>query len=192
MNNCMFCKYKNNKEECDKKIFDNNWHCPTVSNIYYGKLIKYFPFNTIEKVRDYILDKRVEKYYSEFNEDFTENDEMKHIFGILSYADLGSKKPNLTSMNDLDLTYLKDEDKYILGVETLLGFESDEKCKEYMEWLLEKFTEWMKENGYNTDVVLNMCEVFTEGININTHFDDIETAYATFKLLVKGFEGDGL
>ena len=56
---------------------------------------------------------------------------------------------------------------------------------------LNKFTKWMKEQGYNTNSTLNpygdMYEIFSDGININTKFDTIEDAYRTFKLLVNGY-----
>ena len=51
--------------------------------------------------------------------------------------------------------------------------------------------EWKAIQGYDTNSTLNpygdMYEIFTRGININTHFDTIEDAYRTFKLLVNGY-----
>ena len=94
-------------------------------------------------------------------------------------------------MNDFDLIYLKDEKKYILGIETAYKFKDKQSEKEYLQELLNKFTKWMQDNGFNTDSSLNsygdMFEVFTDGININSHFDTIEDAYRTFKLLVNGY-----
>lgn len=188
MNQCIFCKYKNDKEKC----INSKDYCPSLSNIYYGKIVKWFPFNLLDKIKGKIEMKKAEKYYSEFNEDYTENNEMKHIWGIKSIMDLSDNPSGLLTMNDFDITYLKKENKYILGVETMLSFDLPIMCQNYMQWILKEFTKWMKENNYNTDKVLNMYEVFTEGLNINSEFDDIETAYATFKLLVKGFEGNGL
>ena len=70
-------------------------------------------------------------------------------------------------------------------------FDSKEAEKEYFKDLLDKFTKWMKEQGYNTNSTLNpygdMYEIFTSGININTKFDTIEDAYRIFKLLVNGY-----
>ena len=49
----------------------------------------------------------------------------------------------------------------------------------------------MEEQGYNTNLTLNlydyMYEIFSGGININTHFNTIEDAYRTFKLLVNEY-----
>ena len=198
--NCILCKYnKYNKGD------DSCWNhqekdeygyplgkCMSLSNIYYGKIIKWFPFNVIDKIASEILWKRADKYYKDFNEDCTESNDMKFIFGVMSWDDLSSAtEPNLLTMNDFDLIYLKDEKKYILGIETAYKFKDKQSEKEYLQELLNKFTKWMQDNGFNTDSSLNsygdMFEVFTDGININSHFDTIEDAYRTFKLLVNGY-----
>ena len=198
--NCILCKYnKYNKGD------DSCWNhqekdeygyplgkCMSLSNIYYGKIIKWFPFNVIDKIASEILWKRTDKYYKDFNEDCTENNDMKFIFGVMSWDDLSSAtEPNLLTMNDFDLIYLKDEKKYILGIETAYKFKDKQSEKEYLQELLNKFTKWMQDNGFNTDSSLNsygdMFEVFSGGININSHFDTIEDAYRTFKLLVNGY-----
>ena len=135
--------------------------------------------------------KIVEEYYNDYNEDFTENSSMKFIWGLKSYDDLSSCDANLETMNDIDLIYLKDKKKYILGVETAYMFNSKEAEKEYFKTLLDKFTKWIEEQGYNTNSTLNtyddMYEIFSGYININTHFNTIENAYRTFKLLVNGY-----
>ena len=198
--NCILCKYnKYNKGD------DSCWNhqekdeygyplgkCMSLSNIYYGKIIKWFPFNVIDKIASEILWKRADKYYKDFNEDCTENNDMKFIFGVMSWDDLSSAtEPNLLTMNDFDLIYLKDEKKYILGIETAYKFKDKQSEKEYLQELLNKFTKWMQDNGFNTDSSLNsygdMFEVFTDGININSHFNTIEYTYRTFKLLVNGY-----
>ena len=198
--NCIFCKYRKLNKNHDYACMDS-WEkdeygypigeCNSLSNIWYGKLTKYFPFNIIQ----YFIDKHEEKitkeYYDDYNEDFTENSSMKFIWGLKSYDDLSSCDANLETMNDIDLIYLKDEKKYILGVETAYIFNSKEAEKEYFKTLLDKFTEWMEEQGHNTNSTLNpygdMYEIFSGGININTPFNTIEDAYRTFKLLVNGY-----
>ena len=198
--NCIFCKYRKLNKSYDYACMDS-WEkdeygypigeCNSLSNIWYGKLNKHFPFNIIQ----YFIDKREEKiterYYNDYNEDFTENSSMKFIWGLKSYDDLSSCDANLETMNDIDLIYLKDEKKYILGVETAYMFNSKEAEKEYFKVLLDKFTKWMKEQGYNTNSTLNpygdMCEIFNGCINVNTHFNTIEDAYRTFKLLVNEY-----
>ena len=194
--NCIFCKYRKLNKSYDYACMDS-WEkddigeCNSLSNIWYGKLTKYFPFNIIQYFIDKHEEKITEEYYNDYNEDFTENSSMKFIWGLKSYDDLSSCDANLETMNDIDLIYLKDEKKYILSVETAYMFSSKEAEKEYFKTLLDKFTKWMEEQGYNTNLTLNpygdMYEIFSGGININTNFNTIEDAYRTFKLLVNGY-----
>ena len=81
---------------------------------------------------------------------------MKFIWGLKSYDDLSSCDANLETMNDIDLIYLKDEKKYVLGVETEYMFNSKEAEKEYFKALLDEFTKWMKEQGYDTNSTLRI------------------------------------
>ena len=148
--NCIFCKYrklnKNHDYACmDSWKKDDIGECNSLSNIWYGKLTKYFPFNIIQYFIDKHEEKIVEEYYNDYNEDFTENSSMKFIWGLKSYDDLSSCDANLETMNDIDLIYLKDEKKYILNVETAYMFSSKEAEKEYFKILLDKFTKWMEE-----------------------------------------------
>ena len=197
---CIFCKYrklnKNHDYACMESWKKDEYgypigECNSLSNIWYGKLSKHFPFNIVQYFIDKHEEKITEEYYDDYNEDFTENSSMKFIWGLKSYDDLSSCDANLETMNDIDLIYLKDEKKYILGVETAYMFNSKEAEKEYFKVLLDKFTKWMKEQGYNTNSTLNtyddMYEIFSGYININTHFNTIENAYRTFKLLVNEY-----
>ena len=49
--NCILCKYNFNKEKCINNIQTINWHCPSLSNLYYGTLIRYYPFKLIYKIQ---------------------------------------------------------------------------------------------------------------------------------------------
>ncbi len=198
--NCIFCKYKKLNKNHDHTCIDN-WdkdeygypigECNSLSNIWYGKLSKYFPFNIIQYFIDKHEEKILKEYYNNYNEDFTENNSMKFIWGLKSYDDLSGCKANLNTMNDIDLIYLKDEKKYILEIETIYCFNNKEEEKDYICFLFGKFTDWMINNGYNVNSVLipygDFIELFSEGININTHFDTIEDAYRTFNILVSGY-----
>jgi hypothetical protein len=167
----------------------------SLSNLYYGILIKHFPFNIIYKIQRKIETKQVFDWYAQFdkynNNEPIENDDMKFIFGIISYDDITSNKANLLTMNDLDLIYLKDKNKYTIGIETIYHFETKRAEKNYFKRLLDQFTNWMEENGYNTKAELNpygnLYSIFSDGYNINTEFDTIEDAYIMFKLLVNGY-----
>lgn len=198
--NCIFCKYRKLNKNHDYACMDS-WEkdeygypigeCNSLSNIWHGGLNKHFPFNIIQYFIDKHEEKIAEEYYDDYNEDFTENSSMKFIWGLKSYDDLSNYDANLETMNDIDLIYLKDEKKYILSVETIYMFSSKDSEKEYFHTLLDKFTEWMQDKGYNINSSLNsygdVYEIFTSGININTEFNTIEDAYRTFKLLVNGY-----
>ena len=111
---------------------------------------------------------------------------MEHIWGVKSYDDLTSgNESSLWTMNDFDITYFKDEDCYVLGVETVYQFDSEADKRNYINGILMAFTKWMKSNGYSTDYRPDMCDIFTNGININSHFGSIEEAYGVFKALVQ-------
>lgn len=67
--NCIFCQYKNDPEGCQQILADSQagkyWNCPTISNVYYGKLIYRFPFNIIFKIQRMIWDYRAAKEFIE-------------------------------------------------------------------------------------------------------------------------------
>ena len=87
--NCILCKYnKYNKgnDSCFNHQKQDEYgypigECNSLSNIWYGKLNKYFPFNIIQYFIDKHEEKITEEYYNDYNEDFTENSSMKFIWG---------------------------------------------------------------------------------------------------------------
>lgn len=136
---------------------------------------------------DNIKIKLDEKYFNTLNFDDTENKDFKFIFGIKSYIDLSPSKPCLSTINDFDIIYDKNKKKYIMSIETIHKFKNGvDGEQEYLDNILNKFTQWMLENNYNIEKNV-FYEIFTNGNNINTEFDSIETLYATFNCLVKGY-----
>lgn len=129
--------------------------------------------------------KQPDDYISEY-----ETTKLKFIWGLKSWVDITpSANANLYSMNDIDLIYLKDEQKYILGLETFISFDNGyDGEKKYLKELLRRFTDWMIKNNYTTDKHLGLYEVFSCRCDIyDNHFDSIEDVYATFKLFVEGY-----
>ncbi len=179
---CLKCKNKRNDycyNQCDSL---NNKSYPSLSNIgWHLPIIKHIKSLILDLQYKKEIKKEEKEYISEY-----ETTTMKHIFGVVAYDDLTSNHANLYTMNDLDLTYLKDKKKYILGVETIYMFKNKNGDKEYMKQLLDIFTKWMIDNNYKINSPC-LWEVFTDGWNINTEFDTIEDAYAMFKLLVGGY-----
>ena len=93
---------------------------------------------------------------------------------------------------DFSVEYNKKDNYYFLSFETMLGFENAQKCRDWIKHCLDRFTEYMNEKGYSTDKELTLYDVFTTGINVNSHFETIEDAYAFMKFAVNGFHGKGL
>lgn len=93
---------------------------------------------------------------------------------------------------DFAVCYNQKENYYFFEFETMLGFKENDGCKNWIKTCLEKFKLYMDKNNLDTTKELSMYEVFTEGVDINTHFENIETAYAYLKMLVYGFNGTGM
>ena len=86
-----------------------------------------------------------------------ETKDMKFVWGLQSYDDLSkSNTANLYTMNDIDLIYLKDEKKYVLGIETAYLFDNKSGEYKYVKYLLNKFTEFMGQNNYDTSKELDV------------------------------------
>lgn len=140
---------------------------------------------------DYIREFILNNYNSDINDytidfdPYCENEIMKFIWGIKSWDDLSGSDACLHTMNDIELIYLKDEKKYILGIETIFGFEKEEHKLEYLKSCLDAFTKFMMENGYNTEVRPHWYDVFGKGMS--EYFDSIEECYGMFKMLVTGY-----
>lgn len=182
---CIFCKYKNDEDKCFDMLHNHGYDCPSLSNIFYGKIIK-LPiikqiYGLCRRGYDYYLSKKFEEEYI----DEYETEYVKFIWGTKSYDDLSSSDANLYTMNDIDLIYLKDKNKYAFGLETIYDFDDEEYKMDYLERCLDAFTNFMNENGYDTGIKPHWGDVFRNGIN--TEFDSIEECYAMFRLLVHGY-----
>lgn len=111
-------------------------------------------------------------------------DDFEIVWGVMSYDDLtGSPQPTNYTLNDLMLIHWKEDDTYSVDVETIYDFEGREAAVTYLSTLLNAFTDWMKEQGYDTDTPPTLQQAF--GPN-DGRFDTIEQAYADFKMRVKG------
>lgn len=185
--NCILCKYNNNKNKCYEAITNSNWHCPSLSNIYYGKIIKHFPFNIIHWIIEKIQYKKTINYYDDFNKDCTENSDIKFIWGVKSYDDLSHSDANLLTMNDIDLIYDKRKNLYYLSIETAYSFNSIDAQKEYLNHLLSLFTTWMCKNNYDICAKPMFREIFSDYKTLQHGFKTIEEAYSMFEFLVNGF-----
>lgn len=148
----------------------------------------------VVKGADLLKNPIIELYYKYINWKYGKLDkemheEMEVIFGIKAWDDLTEgNQATLYSMNDIEIIYYKKENKYGISIETMYSFEDGRNGeKKYIQQLLNQFTEWMIQEGYDINEEVWIYNIFTDGYNINTKFDTIEELYACFKMLVNGF-----
>ena len=194
--NCILCKYnKYNKDDdnCMNHREKDEYgypirECKSLSNIYYGKIIKLFPFKQID---DFLTERawqKEEKYAKEMDEKYgdhsLEDDDMKFIWGIKSWDDLSGCGACIYTMNDIDIVYDKKRKEYMLGIETAYCFENHAAECDYLRRCLDAFTKYMDDNGLdkNKSYILFMNSPCTSMVA-----DSIEELYTNFKIFVDGF-----
>ena len=194
--NCILCKYNKynkNGDNCYNHREKDEYgypigECKSLSNIYYGTLIKFFPFKQI----DYFLTNRAwrkeEKYIKEMDKEYgdytLETDDLKFIWGIKSCDDLSCANACLYTMNDIDIIYDKKKKEYILGIETAYLFKTyNDECK-YLSDCLKAFTKYMDDNGLNKNEPFRL---FMNNPCTNMVANSIEELYTNFKIFVNGY-----
>lgn len=194
--NCILCKYnkynKNGGSCFEHREKDEHGYpigeCKSLSNIYYGTLINFFPFKQIDDFRTEIAWRKEEKYFKEMNEKYgdcsLETDDMKFIWGIKSWDCLSPSDANLNTMNDIDITYDKEKKAYMLGVETAYIFKSYADECQYLQACLKAFTKYMDDNGLNKN---EPYRLFMNNLGTNMTAETIEELYVNFKIFVDGF-----
>ena len=194
--NCILCKYNKynkNGDNCYNHREKDEYgypigECKSLLNIYYGTLIKFFPFKQI----DYFLTNRAwrkeEKYIKEMDKEYgdytLETDDLKFIWGVKSFDDLSSSNACLYTMNDIDIIYDKKKKEYILGIETAYLFKTyNDECK-YLSDCLKAFTKYMDDNGLNKNEPFRL---FMNNPCTNMVANSIEELYTNFKIFVNGY-----
>lgn len=120
---------------------------------------------------------------------YTDNsdEDLEFIWGIKSWDDLTSSEANLYTMNDLDIVYDRKRNEYMLGIETVYLFADGNNGEiKYLEHLLEKFTEFARENNYisSDDKFCLRCIESVDPWRANT----IAELYIRFKVFVQGYK----
>ena len=186
MKNYVFCKNKNNYEEC---LHCSRKTCPSISNILYGIVFK---LPIIKQIYNYISDKQFEKQMKDEEEIFNkygdcENESIKLIFGVKSYDDLCKCDANLYTMNDLDVIYDKQSKKYSADVEAIYQWDDKSGIVIYLQSLLNQFTKYMTDNNLDTNYKISFYDMFYGKIAMECEADTIEELYAKFKFMVDGY-----
>ena len=194
--NCILCKYNkynkngdncyNHREKDEYGYFVNK--CKSLSNIYYGTIIKFFLFKQIHDFRAERAWRKEEKYNEKMKERYgdcsLETDDFKFIWGIKSWDDLSGADACLYTMNDIDIIYDKKKKEYILGIETAYLFKTyDDECK-YLCDCLKAFTKYMDDNGLNKNEPFRL---FMSNPCTTMEANTIEELYTNFKIFVNGY-----
>lgn len=194
--NCILCKYnKFNKDggNCMDYMKRDEYgnpigECKSLSNIYYGTIIKFFPFKQIHDFRTERAWQKEKKYAKEMDEKYgdcsLEDDDMKFIWGIKNWDDLSGHDACIYTMNDIDIIYDKKKKEYMLGIETAYMFKTHSAECDYLRKCLDAFTKYMDDNGLdkNEPYMLFMNDPCTSMVA-----DSIEELYTNFKIFVDGF-----
>ena len=180
---CILCPYKH-EDGC----LYNHDNCYSLSNIYYGKICKYFPFKQIENFKTERNYKKEEKDNRRMDEKYgnyaLEDDDIKFIWGVVSWDDLSGKDANFYTMNDIDIIYDKKKEVYYVEIETAYVFDTYEGECNYLKGLLKAFTRYMDENGLNESVIPSFC---MSNPIIDNSAKTIEELYRNFKMFVIGY-----
>ena len=181
---CILCKYKHeNRETCQE-----HEKCYSLSNIYYGTVVKYFPFKQIDDVLTSISYRKYEKYCIRMDKKYgnyaLEDDDFKFIWGIKSWDDLSGSDCNMQTMNDIDIIHDKNKGIYLLGIETAYLFKTQlDECK-YLRDCLNAFTKYMTDNKLDTD---ERFMLFMDNPCTDMSAKTIEELYMNFRIFVEGF-----
>lgn len=194
---CILCKYKKYNKDKEYGCWDARGldeygyplgECKSLSNIYYGTILKFFPFKQINDFRTEIAWRKEEKYNEEMDKKYgdcaLENDDMKFIWGVKSWDDLSSHGACIYTMNDIDIVYDKKEKKYMLGIETAYGFKTHAAECEYLQDCLKAFTKFMDDNGLEKN---KPYPLFFSNPCTSMETESIEELYTNFKIFVDGF-----
>lgn len=194
---CIFCKYKKYNKNHDHGCMDT-WEkdengypigkCDSLSNIFYGKVIKHFPF---KQIYDWYSDrayKKEAKYNEKMDKKYgdccLETDDFKFIWGMTSLDNLSMHPANMYTSNDIDIVYDKKTKEYMLGVETAFVFENYEGEANYLRRCLDAFGKYMDDNGLSKD---SPYMLFMHSPCTSMTASSIEELYTNFKIFVDGF-----
>ena len=190
---CKYNKYNKNGDNCYNHREKDEYgyfvdKCKSLSNIYYGTIIKFFLFKQIHDFRAERAWRKEEKYNEKMKERYgdcsLETDDFKFIWGIKSWDDLSGADACLYTMNDIDIIYDKRKKEYILGIETAYLFKTyNDECK-YLSDCLKAFTKYMDDNGLNKNEPFRL---FMNNPCTNMVANSIEELYTNFKIFVNGY-----
>lgn len=124
------------------------------------------------------------KYKDYSEEDGTQLGNLKFIWGIKSQDNIVKCPANLHTMNDIDITFDREKQVYMLGIETAYVFNNKEAECDYLKELLNYFANYMYRNKLKTDCSYGL---FMSDLSIEFEAKSIEELYIKFKVFVEGY-----
>ena len=126
--------------------------------------------------------KRCKKQYPDWKDDEYNCGPLKYVWGIQSN---GQDATNFYQLNDLDIYYNRDTNKYMLGVETLYIFDSNKDKALYLKRMEEKFSSYIDAELDNKYDPFNLY-MYNDGNLFQA--DSMTELYYKFKIFVNGYQ----
>ena len=137
-----------------------------------------------EDIMEQRANKQLMKKYDDYVDDEYNLGELKFIWGVTSWDNIIGGSANFYTMNDIDVYYNRDTEKYMLSIETAYHFRDKATEVLYLEDLLKEFTEFMQQNDYNT----NEEYLFDFNQLQITEANSIPELYTNFRVFVEGYK----
>lgn len=178
---------ENSSEEFVKWLNGSEWHGSHPWEVCRGGNSTHISLMRCSDLCDKLSDFKMKRKYHDYRDDEYNCDELKFIWGVKSWDDISSDEANLYTMNDLDIVFDRKRKEYILGIETIYSFAEGNKGEVvYLENLLDKFTEFAKENNcLPKDGELCLCSVESAQ---PWRAATISELYIRFKVFVNGYK----
>lgn len=109
---------------------------------------------------------------------------LEYIWGVSSCPN--SKNDGLWQAHDIDIIHDKKKNKYYLGIETAILFDTNAEIYTYLDELYREFTKYVIENKIEIGTTFNF---FCSNLKTTWEADSIGELYTQFSIFVKGFKG---
>lgn len=108
----------------------------------------------------------------------------KFIWGVKSQDEHSSLPASFRTLNDIGITFDRSTRRFILDIETAYWFDNSDETLAFLDKLLEYFTTYMDENGYDKNAPYDFwmsqpARLFEE--------ETIPGLYTAFRIFVEGY-----
>lgn len=126
--------------------------------------------------------KRCKKQYPDWEDNEYNCGPLKYVWGVQSNS---QDATNFYQLTDLDIYYNRDTTKYILGLETLYVFETNQARLDYLDNLLFRFYNYLRDQFDSTVDPFHLYQ-YNNGNLFEA--DSLTELYYKFKIFVKGYQ----